>query len=627
MQQILAINIPKPRRATRPSCPLHFVRMKRLPALLLLTLAIVAAYAPAIRNGFVWDDTALVLRDPLIRSWRLVPEGFQHFLFTDATASDFYRPLQRALYTAEYAAFAFAPAGYHVISIACHVAGAFAFFLFATELLRLFGAAERGRGLVPFVASLVWAVHPLHTSAVAYISGCADPLASAFGFAGLYCALRSLRTSGRSMYALTIAAGAACLLSGLSKEAGLVFPALWLAILLLQKNRRAIARAAIMILFVFVSYLSLRLPAEHVPPPPATNPMPLLVRPIIFARAVAEYTGLIGLPITLRMERDVETHPSGFGDASVRGAAWRELQTLAGIVVIAGFLYWLMRERKDRPIFACLVLTMIAYLPISGAVRLNASVAEHWLYLPSTFLFLAFALAAARWFDTPSAYAPQLKRLVVSATVVWVLFLGARTFVRTLDWKDQQTFLVRTIATGSDSARMLINLGGLEMNQGHFDAARKHLESALEKEPNQPLAIINLAALCLKQRNFACAHDLLRRAKEMPLVEAPALEMEAVLESQETGHANLLRMRLAARSGPPDWEIEKRYVNLLDETGATDAAIAELQHCLATEWYRADSWQLLSTLQEKVGRKAAAADALQMAHRYDLHLDANAARS
>ena len=65
---------------------------KILPALFLVA-AIFASYLPALRNGFVWDDTALILRDPLIRSWQLIPETFQHFLFLDATPSDFYRPV------------------------------------------------------------------------------------------------------------------------------------------------------------------------------------------------------------------------------------------------------------------------------------------------------------------------------------------------------------------------------------------------------------------------------------------------------------------------------------------------------------------------------------------------------
>jgi len=77
--------------------------MKRSIAILLILISVSAAYLPAVRDGFVWDDTALILRDPLIRSWRLIPEGFNHFLFVDATPSDFYRPIQRLTYTIDYA--------------------------------------------------------------------------------------------------------------------------------------------------------------------------------------------------------------------------------------------------------------------------------------------------------------------------------------------------------------------------------------------------------------------------------------------------------------------------------------------------------------------------------------------
>ena len=94
--------------------------------------------------------------------------------------------------------------------------------------------------------------------------------------------------------------------------------------------------------------MSLRLSAEHTPAPRLRPPAPLLVRPIIFARAFAEYTGLILFPARLHMDRDVESHPFGSSDASVRGAAWRELQTLLGIVLIAAALYWLIRSRQTR---------------------------------------------------------------------------------------------------------------------------------------------------------------------------------------------------------------------------------------------------------------------------------------
>lgn len=603
----------------------HWISLKRLFPALLLFMAILAIYAPALRNEFVWDDRALVLGDPLIRSWRLMPEGFQHFLFTDATASDFYRPLQRLLHTIEYAAFGFQPAVYHATSIAFHFFAAVALFFFALEFLKAAGIEESKSRVVSLVAAFVWAIHPVHSSAVAYISGSADPMAGAFGFLGLYLGLLSLRTSGPRIWLLAAAGALSFLLSGLSKEAGLIFLALWLVIVGAQRNWQAAKRAGVATVFVLTIYLSLRIPAEHIPPPSPHQPMPALVRPILVARAIAEYAGLILLPVHLQMERDVETHPSGFSTESMNGAAWRELQTLAGIVLIAAFLYWLNRERKhDRAAFLLLLLAAISYLPVSGLVTLNATVAEHWLYLPTAFLFTAIGLVFARLFASEVALILRLRPLVPIALACWVLFLCGRTFKRTFDWKDQRTFLERTIATGGDSARMLINLGGLELSEGHFDEAKRNLEAALKKEPNEPRAVINLAAVAVKRNEFATAHQLLARAQQMSPVEAQAHELLTVLENKETGRANLLRLRLAARTGPAKWAIEKRYVKLLAEGGAADAAVLELKHCLATQWYRAESWQLLGEILAQAGREPEAEAARAQARRYDVRLDAGA---
>jgi predicted Zn-dependent protease len=134
---------------------------------------------------------------------------------------------------------------------------------------------------------------------------------------------------------------------------------------------------------------------------------------------------------------------------------------------------------------------------------------------------------------------------------LWIVFLGGRTFVRTFDWKDQRTFLERTIAAGGDSPRMFINLGALEMTEGNYDKARAHLDGALAKQPDQPFAIINRASLAVKENDFARARELLVRAAKMELIEAQAHELLTVLEHKEKGETNLIRMRLATRSGRP----------------------------------------------------------------------------
>ncbi|MEP6809287.1 MAG: hypothetical protein ABI992_03520, partial [Chthoniobacterales bacterium] len=430
--------------------------MKKILLLLALVGAIFLAYAPALQDGFVWDDTALILRDPLIRSWRLLAESFQHFLFIDATASDFYRPLQRLSYLADYAAFHLHPAGYHFSSIAWHAAAAVALYFFSLELLRYFSISERVRRIVPFLVTLAWALHPLQTSAVVYISGRADPLAAAFGFLALYLGLRSLRTNGRAYWLLQLGAAFALFLAALSKEAGLIFLALWLVLLLLRRHWKAALRAGVVALFVLVGYFTLRMGAEHYPAPRIHAPAPLLARPILIARAFAEYAGLLAFPANLRMDRDVETRTYGMSNGGMATAARKELQTLAGLILFCAFIYWLLRERRRDPsVFTCLILGLVAYFPISGVIPLNATVAEHWLYVPSAFLFLALGLLAARLLQAPQ---PIRRSLIVSVVGIWMLFCAGRTFLRTFDWKDQRTFLERTIASGSDSPRMLINL-------------------------------------------------------------------------------------------------------------------------------------------------------------------------
>ena len=91
--------------------------MRRCAPYLLILAAVLLVYSPALRNDFVWDDTALILRDPLLRSPYLLAEGFRHFLFLDATAADFYRPLQRVVFTIDYALAGFTPWVFHLTSL------------------------------------------------------------------------------------------------------------------------------------------------------------------------------------------------------------------------------------------------------------------------------------------------------------------------------------------------------------------------------------------------------------------------------------------------------------------------------------------------------------------------------
>jgi tetratricopeptide (TPR) repeat protein len=581
-----------------------------------LLALIFIAHAPALRATFVWDDTALILRDPVIRSWRLVPEGFQHFLFVDATPSNFYRPLQRLTYTLEYWAFAFRPAFYHLTNLALHAATAMVLFVFALAFFRLYRVDERKRLAAAAIASTAWALHPLHSGVVDYVAGRADSLAALFGFTALYFTVCALdHDSGWKFFPII---GFALLASALSKETGLVFSALVIALGLLRKSWKGILASGVAIAFVVTIYLTLRNQVPPVDVPQLSPPAPGLARPIIAARALAEYTGLVIAPVSLHMERDVENHAWGYNPASLTAGAWRELQTLAGLIILGALLYWMWCARKREPaIFALLVCAAVSYLPVCGLFSLNANIAEHWIYVPLAFFLLALVLQIA---ELVPGYRANF-RMAVAIAGLWIIFLGARTFVRARDWSDPRTFFTRTIAAGGDSARMLINLGGLELSEGHLDQADTLLHRALAKNPEQPFALLNLAAVALKRGDLKTARSFLERAQKNPVSLAQAEEMLAMVEQKEKGRINLLRLRLASRTDPPSWSIMRRYLAGLAVSGQMPKAVAELQVVLTTEWYRAESWQLLSEYLTRLGRTDDAAKALAQAHAYDVHLD------
>ena len=431
------------------------------------------AYWPAMRNSFVWDDTALVLRDPTIRSWRLAPEAFREFLFLDATASNFYRPVQRLTFMADYAMWGIersgnmaddaktsapdtgdsadtqkvlsAPQpGWHFTSVLTHALAALALWWLLSVW---FG---KNAGWWPLAGALGWALHPLHTSAVTYVSGRADPLAAIFIFSGLALVAKAHargafvkgdRTSARGI----IIAAVCALLALLSKESGVALLIVWLVWVLARARRDPRGWISWLAAAVIAcgAYFALRGTASHTPPPESAENAPWKACPILVARALAEYATLFLAPHSLHMERDVSTNPVSVTAnpaadyaANLHNGRMREAQTLGGLCIAAGLVCWFWRIRKIAPDAAlALACAAVTWLPVSNVFRLNATVAEHWLYVPGAFLiaailFTARALAPER---------PKIFALLRTAAALWLVFLAVQTWRQQGYWQDQRT--------------------------------------------------------------------------------------------------------------------------------------------------------------------------------------------
>ena len=655
---------------------------------MLIIAATLFVYWPALRNGFVWDDTALVLRDPLIRSWRLIPEGFRHFLFLDATASNFYRPIQRLSFVADYQFFGFDnPGGWHLTSVLIHAGAAVALFFLAEKLLAPAMAgrlSETARRTWALGVSLLWAIHPLHTSAVTYVAGRADPLAALFGFTALALGLTSLE-GPRRVWLWRLGSVACFGLAILSKESGGMFLVIWALVLAWRRaDGRSLAIWAALVTAVVGGYCSLRYTAHKVPPP-AAPPTSIVVRPILAARAFLEYAGLIVAPVTLRMERDVSTAPRDTFQATMENARLREFETLGGVLLLLGFAFWVRFAWRRAPGAAfCLAAFAVAYVPISNAFPLNATIAEHWLYVPNAFLFLAVALSllagtgcgekleirnpnraerdslpqaaplvgaapegagksetnskgvnSEKDFDVEagsfglalsnhwnlfriSIFGFRIFPLLVGVGVAWFLLLCARTFLRQEDWRDQRTFVERTITAGGDSARMLMNLANVESNAGQDARAVALYREALRRSPDQPIIWLGFANILARAGDVPGAREALGHATASPLLHADCLQLQASLAHADGNGNPRELLHEAVASAPGNWPLRKRYVEALEKSGAVIEARNELGAFLREYPFRAESWKVFGRLLEETGEPSRAQTAYAEASALDV---------
>ena len=135
----------------------------------ILIIIVFACYFNVLGGAFLWDDSSLVVNNELIRDIRHIPKMFAFDAWPTEFAS-FYRPIQLVTYGIDYAFWKLNPVGYHITNSLIHC-GVVVLLYF---LLAMFFCNRRNA----LLCSLIFAVHPIHTEAVSYISGRADILAA-----------------------------------------------------------------------------------------------------------------------------------------------------------------------------------------------------------------------------------------------------------------------------------------------------------------------------------------------------------------------------------------------------------------------------------------------------------------
>ena len=449
-------------------------------AFLLLPVAVAVGYGPSLRNDLVWDDRIHILENPAVREARWSEIATQ-------PVGSYYRPVVFATFAFEAGA---APALFHATNLVLHT-------LAACLLLAAGSALGAGRGAA-LAGALLFALHPVQSEAVLYVSGRTDVLCAAFALAALW--LHAQGTGWRDAPLLRGARLGAALCFGLSlgcKESSAALPlALAVGDRMFASRRRG-SLAELLRLWpyalVLLAYAGWRasLPGESLVLE-GTGGVP--ARLVAALAALANYARLLLLPLGLHLERFASSEPP-----------W---QPLAGIFLLG--LGLVGAWRAQPAIRFWLAWATFAYLPTSNLVPVYPGLPpgivfapEHFLYLPSTELSMAFALAAA----------PRLRPRVLAAWLTPVLVAFAVILHdRARDWRDEETLYTHTLAYSPESTRVRLNLGNLLLARGETERAVAEFEAGLAHHPDDPDLLTNAGIAWMSLGRFEAAERALLRS-------------------------------------------------------------------------------------------------------------------
>ena len=159
---------------------------------LLLGILSLVVYANTLKNGFVLDDDSAITENSIVmKGVSAIPEilatPYRRGYFI--TTNDLYRPLSLAMFAAEYSAFEKNSMPYHLVTILIFAGCVIFLFLFLDKLFY-----EKRTG-VAFMASLLFALHPIHTEVVANIKSCDELLCFFFVFLALNIFVKYVQTA------------------------------------------------------------------------------------------------------------------------------------------------------------------------------------------------------------------------------------------------------------------------------------------------------------------------------------------------------------------------------------------------------------------------------------------------
>ena len=449
----------------------------RLAALALAGLTWMA-FGGALRNGFVaFDDDRYVYENPMVAQG-LTPAGVRWALTTGTEAN--WHPLTWLSHMADVDMHGLEPAGHHLTNLLLHAANA----------VLLFGVLRglTGRFWPALLAAALWAVHPLRTESVVWISERKDVLSTFFGLLALGAYGRAA-PRGRLGWTVPFFA-----LSLMAKPTWVTLP---MILLLLdawplgrwpaEPWRKLAAEKGPLFLLAAASCAVTFGVQRHGGTVLAGEWLPFGARLENAAVAYVQYLVALFRPLDLAC-----FYPPQRGSPAAAGWA---LAVLAALTAAAA------AHARRRPWWLIGWLWFLGTLvPMIGLVQVGGQArADRYTLLPHVGLIVALVWGLAEiWENLRRAsagrrFAAALWIMPVGVAVVAVGLLTELSRRQTATWRDSETLFRHAAAATQNNTYMRFNLANVLAQQERWPEAGAEYRAVLAISPDNPAALNNLA--------------------------------------------------------------------------------------------------------------------------------------
>ena len=442
--------------------------MRRLLVLIAILGVTFLVFSPTIRYGLVYDDFEQIVTNPRLTDWSYVPGYFTTHLWAHSPLQlpNYYRPIFLLWLRLVDAMLGPPSPLWHWASILAHLAAAACVFMLLQRLTGNLKGAAVGAGL--------FAVHPIHTEAVAWISAASEPLLTVFVVLSVYFHIvRKEQISYISLSFITLAM--------FTKEPGIVAPALILAYEWTRSRfKEAVAASAYSVLPA-VLYIACRMNALGHLAPGAPPNMSVGEMVLTWPRVLVIYATHLVWPVRLSVCYDV----------AVETAVW-PIVTLG--IVVAGLIWAVCACSADvRFGAAWFAITLIPGLSLRYLLT-GDYVHDRYLYLPSVGLVLIVAVGFSRIQFT-------LPRAVATCAMFLLCCWGVRANLPI--WHDDVVLFRRAVETAPRNPYAKNNLADAYLKSHRESEAFPLLEEVIALDPDYRLGYYNMGRYYQQTGNYA----------------------------------------------------------------------------------------------------------------------------